>query len=290
MRATEVKHTSLKADFTNPVTQLQGDGNGKWINHPVEVTAIAHDALSGMTDTDEFPDDAPPATFVQVDGQPVVSSVGATSSAQVGREGEHQVKFWGRDLAGNTDATPRTAPVRIDETDPRAAFTNGQDPDDPDKLVAPVSDALSGVVTGTISYRQAGGSSWKALDTALRYEQLIARVDSGDMRPGVTYEFRAQATDKAGNTVSSNRKQNGELMKVVGPFGRSPTSSTYRSTASPRPGSSTARGRRSPARWSVRAAARWPAPRSSSPRPMARGRRPRRGRPSSRPTATADSR
>jgi hypothetical protein len=218
MRATEVKHTPLKADFTDPVTQVQGDGNGEWINHPVEVTAIAHDALSGMTDTDEFPDDDPPATFVQVDEGPAASSTGSTTSAPVAAEGVHQVKFWARDLAGNTQTTPNTATVRVDETDPRAAFTNGQDPDDPDKLVAPVSDALSGVVGGTISYRQAGGSSWKELETALVGDQLVARVDSGDMRPGVTYQFRAQATDRAGNTVTSNRKQNGELMKVVGPF------------------------------------------------------------------------
>jgi hypothetical protein len=128
------------------------------------------------------------------------------------------VGFWARDLAGNSPDPPSTATVRVDETAPRAAFTNAQDPDDPDRLVAPVSDALSGVVGGTISYRQADGGSWKALETTLHGDQLVARVDSGDMHSGITYEFRAQATDKAGNTVTSSRKQNGELMKVVGPF------------------------------------------------------------------------
>jgi hypothetical protein len=175
-----------------------------------------------MTDTDEFPADDPPATFVQVDGDPVISSVGGTASAQVEDEGVHQVEFWARDLAGNSPDTPNAATVRVDETAPRAAFTNGQDPDDPDRLVAPVSDALSGVVGGTISYRQADGSSWKALETTLHGDQLVARVDSGDMHPGITYEFQAQATDEAGNTVTSSRKQNGELMRVVGPF-RAPT-------------------------------------------------------------------
>jgi hypothetical protein len=218
MRATEVKHTPLKADFTDPVTQLQGDGDGRWLNHPVAMAAVAHDALSGMADTDEFPDDDPPATFIQADDQPAVSSVGPTASASVDGEGEHQVRFWARDLAGNTQATPSTATVRIDETAPTVAFTNGQDPDDPDKLVAPVSDALSGVVGGTISYREEGGSQWKSLDTQLVVDQLVARVDSGDMRPGVTYEFRAQVTDRAGNSVTTNRMQNGDLMKVVGPF------------------------------------------------------------------------
>jgi hypothetical protein len=137
---------------------------------------------------------------------------------QVDSEGEHQVRFWARDLAGNTQTAPSTATVRIDETAPQATFTNGQDPADPDKLVAPVSDALSGVTGGTISYREDGDSQWKHLDTALLGDQLAARVDSRDMHPGATYEFRVQATDRAGNTVTSSRKQNGELMKVVGPF------------------------------------------------------------------------
>ena len=48
--------------------------------------------------------------------------------------------------------------------------------------------------------------------------ELVARVDSGDMQPGVAYEFRAQATDKAGNARTTFNKQNGKPMRVVGPF------------------------------------------------------------------------
>ena len=216
MRATDVRHTPLKADFTDPVTALQGDGNGAWINHDANLTAIGADGLSGMVDTDEFPDDDPPATFLVVDGAQT-SNAGASVSQAVSGEGAHEVKFWARDLAGNT-AQVSTKTVRIDKTAPAVAFTNSQDPDDPDKLVAPASDALSGVTDGKISYRQDGGDNWKALDTALRDGNLVARVDSGDLKPGVTYEFRADASDLAGNTASSRSKQNGDPMKVTGPF------------------------------------------------------------------------
>ena len=216
MRATDVKHTPLKADFTDPVTRLQGDAGGEWINHDANLDATGSDALSGMLDTDEYPDDAPPATFMTVDGQQT-SAAGASVSRAVSGEGAHQVTFWARDLAGNT-GQPEGATVRIDKTAPSVAFTNAQGPDDPDKLIAPASDALSGVVDGQISYRQDGGNEWKSLDMSVQGGNLVARVDSADLARGTTYEFRAVATDKAGNAAGSTNKQNGSPMKVTGPF------------------------------------------------------------------------
>lgn len=222
MRATEVRHTALKADFTDPVTELQGAAAGEWINHDAELVLTADDALSGMQDTAEFPLDDPPLAQLTVDGE--TTSDTPTVRRTVTAEGVHRVSWCARDLAGNgtcgsgEGSSGDTATVRIDKTAPTAAFTNGQDPDDPDKLVAPVSDALSGVVDGRISYRQAGGSQWKALETSLRDGRLVARVDSGDLRPDVTYEFRVEATDAAGNASTSGSKQNGEPMRVTGPF------------------------------------------------------------------------
>lgn len=216
MRATDVRHTPLKVDVTDPVTQLRGDGNGGWVNHDLDLSAVASDALSGMHDTDEYPGDAPPGTFLRIDGQTFSADTGTVSQSLSG-EGEHQIEYWARDLAGNT-AAPVSTTVRIDKTAPAAAFTDSQDPDDPDKLVAPVTDALSGIADGQISYRQADGSSWKALETDLEGRELLARVDSGDLRPGTTYEFRVEASDRAGNTTISTRRQNGDPMRVTGPF------------------------------------------------------------------------
>ena len=225
MRATNVGHTALKVDLTDPGTTLQGDGNGEWMNHDADLALVANDPLSGMVDTDEFPFDAPPRVELTVDGQ-TTGIDGGQLSQSITAEGTHQVSWCARDLAGNGDcpvggstrASAGTATVRIDKSDPELAFTNSQDPDDPDRLVAPVSDALSGVAEGRISYRQAGGAEWKGLETQVAGDRLIARVDSGDMQPGVTYEFRAMATDRAGNSRTSTSKGNGEPMRVTGPF------------------------------------------------------------------------
>ncbi len=173
-----------------------------------------------MQDTDEFPFDDPPMARLVVDGQTFEERPERLDDRH--QRGSAQLSWCARDLAGNDSCGPDqdTAELKIDKTAPSAAFTNEQDPNDPDQLVAPVSDALSGVTGGTISYRQADGAQWKSLDTSLRDDQLLARVDSGDLKQGVTYEFRVESTDAAGNSVSSTTKQNGEPMRVTGPFRR----------------------------------------------------------------------
>ena len=42
----------------------------------------------------------------------------------------------------------------------------------------------------------------EGLETQLKGDKLVARVDSGDMLPRVTYEFQAEAIDQAGNAKS----------------------------------------------------------------------------------------
>ena len=225
MRAIDVKRASLKADFTDPETSLRGDGGGAWLNHDAELVLTATDALSGMEDSDEFPFDDPPTVRLTVDGETAAST--PTVATTVSGEGVHRVSWCARDLAGNGGCAPGQPPagsssgaatVRIDRTAPTVAFTNFQDPNDPDRLVAPVSDALSGVAGGRISYRRIDGNQWRMLDTSLRGGALSARVDSADLVPGTTYEFRVEATDAAGNGIASTSRQNGEPMRVTGPF------------------------------------------------------------------------
>ena len=97
---------------------------------------------------------------------------------------------------------------------------NEQDPADPDRLVAPVADELSGVIDGAIEYRRHGTQSWITLETTLDAGALVARVDSNDLEAGVGYEFRAQATDAAGNSAVTNLRADGSEMSVTGPFRR----------------------------------------------------------------------
>ncbi len=176
-----------------------------------------------MTDTAEYPDDAPPATVLSIDGD-VHEDPDSAVSATVSGQGAHQVRYWARDLAGNSNdgvgsnESPGSAVVRIDTTPPEVAFTDSQDAADPDRLVAPVGDGLSGVASGSISYRITGDGQWMPLETSLVGNRLIARVDSNDLERGVRYEFRATAVDAAGNAATTTKRADGSEMSVVGPF------------------------------------------------------------------------
>lgn len=224
MRATSVGHTPLKVDLTEPETVLHGAPQG-WSRGPVEIDASATDAGSGMVDTDEYPDDAPPRTAVSVDGV-VIEDLDADVSSVVSGEGVHQIRYWARDLAGNendglgANEEPGVATVRIDSTAPSVAFTNTQDPEDPDRLVATVGDELSGIAGGAIAYRAEGDPNWKTLATTLAGGELVARVDSAEMDASTRYEFRVRAVDGAGNERVSTRRADGTEMSVVGPFRR----------------------------------------------------------------------
>ena len=222
MRATEVGRTALKVDLTDPDTELIGAQSG-WRNHAVDLEVRAEDELSGMTDTDEYPDDNPPRTVLEVGGDHYEEN-DADVSARVAAEGVHPISYWARDLAGNENdgiggnAPARTAEVKIDLTAPQAAFTNGQDPDDPDRLEVRASDSLSGVAGGSVSYRRRGAGQWTSLPTRAGQSGLIARADSNEMESGVTYEFRAVVADRAGNVTVTTRREDGSTMVATGPF------------------------------------------------------------------------
>ena len=119
----------------------------------------AEDALSGMTDTAEYPDDAPPRTVLAVDGiehEDLDSEVWQRSPARASIASGS-----GRGTLPGTKTTvtvpihlPGAELIKIDLTRPDVAFKNEQDPADPDRLVAPVADELSGVIDGAIEYRR----------------------------------------------------------------------------------------------------------------------------------------
>ena len=87
-------------------------------------------------------DDGTPRTAMQVDDGPVLADPDNEVSHTLDEEGDHLVRYWARDLAGNEndggpmDNEPGTARVRVDLTPPALAFADRQDPADPEVVHA----------------------------------------------------------------------------------------------------------------------------------------------------------
>ncbi|MFL5832779.1 MAG: hypothetical protein ACJ76B_02210 [Solirubrobacterales bacterium] len=211
----------LAVDTTAPAVTLQGLPSG-WSSGPVRLTADAADSLAGMAPTGP----AGPFTAIAVDGGSPTTGPGGTASAWVGGSGIHTVSFYGRDAAGNVgdggpgSPPPQSATVRIDEEPPRVEFAAAQDPVDPERIEAYVSDRLSGTSPGrgSIGVRRAGTRArYEALPTRVEGGRLIARWDSDAYRAG-KYEFLATGFDLAGNSASGANRARGGRMVLVNPL------------------------------------------------------------------------
>ncbi len=216
MRSLETRSAIVRVDATRPEVTLRGAPRG-WANGPVRVTAIATDAMSGMTATGP----SGPFTAIMVDGGVPRSEPGNSTVMVVSGQGSHSVAFYGRDAAGNVDpTTPSSTTVRIDESPPQVAFVASQDPAEPERMEAVVSDPLSGPdpTRGSIGVRPARSRQpFARLPTAVAGNRLLARWDS-DAFPAGTYEFSATGYDAAGNAASSERRANGTRVVLTNPL------------------------------------------------------------------------
>lgn len=226
MASTTAGHTAIRVDEGDPRTVLEGVPDG-WRMAPVKLTARASDAASGMVPGGPG---VQPYTAIRVDGGAPVLAAGDSVSATVIDSGVHTVAYYARDAAGNVDdggvsnghpnAQPATAVVKIDREPPSLAFAVAQDPADPERLEARVSDSGSGVDRGrgSIGVRPAGsGGRYVELPTEIADGAVRARWDSSSLPPG-EYEFRATAYDAAGNSASSSSRANGAPMRLRGPL------------------------------------------------------------------------
>jgi hypothetical protein len=140
----------------------------------------------------------------------------STSTTQAPfHDGDNAIAVCAIDFAGNQTCHDQT--VRVDNTPPELAFASSQEPEDPELIRAPASDATSGVSSGQIHYRPFGQSSWRPLDTQVVAGELQARIDSTLDPPG-QYEFLAAATDVAGNAVATTLRADGQPMVLTFPL------------------------------------------------------------------------
>ncbi len=127
--------------------------------------------------------------------------------------GDSTLKVWLEDEAGNhSDFGARQMHLRLDPEAPSLTFLP-QDPADPLTVAVRAIDAYSGVAAGEIEMREKGGRTWHTLATRLDGDRLVADVDDERFRRGV-YEFRAHATDHAGNEATTGKLADGTQADV----------------------------------------------------------------------------
>jgi hypothetical protein len=230
---TWVRDVRLKvADYSDPtLTTLDGTLlGGSWLRGANNVRAQAEDSGSGirkltvtvgderLADEDGTCDTLPgspyAARFSVCSAQPVLNDSPSTAEEPF-HDGQNALSVCAMDFAGNRTCDNRS--VHIDNSSPEVAFTSSQDPDDPELIHGPVSDATSGVSSGEIFYRPLGQTSWRPLDTQLQSGELWARVDSTVDPPG-EYEFMAQASDVAGNVAQTTTRADGQPMQLAFPL------------------------------------------------------------------------
>jgi hypothetical protein len=219
--------TVVRVDRSDPETALDGVPSG-WTNRPVTLTARASDPLSGM-EPEPGRDDGDPVTVIAAEGQAPYESPGPVASFTVVTEGASRVEYWARDLAGNVNdgrptpdgtshRSPGRATVRIDMTSPVLRFETGRDPAKPEAVSVLVEDGLSGLDRGRIEMRRIGdGDAFVPLETGNDDSRLRATIPSDDL-PAGTYELRAEAADRAGNTGTTVATTDGSAMVLKLPL------------------------------------------------------------------------
>jgi hypothetical protein len=229
MTSASSEGVELKVDGTPPRIGLEGVPGG-WADGPVAIAATAVDELSGMSESGP----AGALTAIAVDGSVATVAPGDSATAVVHGEGVHEVGVYARDAVGNfsqggdVSDPPPSARVRIDETAPQVAFGAVQDPAEPERIVAVVTDSLSGPdpERGLIAVRPAESNQpFEPLPTSVAGGRLTALWDSDSYPPG-HYEFRATAFDLAGNGVSTGLREDGGRMTLADPL-KTPTALAF---------------------------------------------------------------
>src|SRR5205085_219933 len=152
-------------------------------------------------------------THAIADGQHTLRQAGewirALRGIAVPDQGDWTLRVWLADAAGNADPGHASDPVhvRFDPAVDGAVFA-APDRGDPRRLVALVSDRVSGVAPGTIELRRRGTEAWRALPTALAGAEITALVPDAELADGV-YELRTLARDAAGNERIADRYADG---------------------------------------------------------------------------------
>lgn len=128
--------------------------------------------------------------------------------------GSYSLQLWLRDEAGN-EAPPSavTVPVRLDDVVPELAFAAEAGEE---QVKVAVSDAHSGPAAGQIFYRKVDAERWIELPTKL-FPGDGGKADLLAPLPELgfgTFVFRAEATDRVGNSAATTLRTDGTQMAI----------------------------------------------------------------------------
>jgi hypothetical protein len=187
------------ADWTPPTVAIKSPGTS--VARVVTVTATATDDVSGVASV--------VVQYRAAGGSTWTTLCTATASpytcswdTRTVADGSYSLRATATDKAGNT-AISASVSTLVDNTPPSVVLA---DPGSPLSgvitLTASASDTGSGVAQTTLSYAPSGTSTWTTVCQAPS-SPYSCSLDTGTL-PNGSYDFRAIATDNAGNASAAS--------------------------------------------------------------------------------------
>ncbi len=149
-----------------------------------------------------------------IGGETAAAAISRIDNLSVPAPGEWDLRLWRQDAAGNQQAANASQPIRL-RFDPEPPELGFETPaaEDPTRISVLVTDPISGLSGGTVEISPAGSGTWQELPTGREGDRLVARIDDASLPPG-DYELRASARDQASNLASTDRRLDGQPMRV----------------------------------------------------------------------------
>lgn len=146
------------------------------------------------------------------------TSIARIDDLSVPAPGEWELRLWREDAAGNQQPENASLPVRLrfDPEPPQLGF-EVPSPADPTRVSVQVTDPISGLGGGEIAISQVGSGVWQELPTSQEGSHLVTRVDDATL-PAGEYELRATAHDQAENLASTDKRLDGNPMRLKLPL------------------------------------------------------------------------
>lgn len=146
------------------------------------------------------------------------TGIAAIDNLAVPSPGEWELRLWREDAAGNQQADNASQPVRL-RFDPEPPQLGFEKPtvEDPTRISVLVTDRISGLAGGGIEISRAGSGSWQVLPTTQEGDRLVTRIDDASL-PAGDYELRATAHDQANNLAGTDRRLDGQAMRLKLPL------------------------------------------------------------------------